>query len=201
MNYLSIYFSILTVFGMAWLGTYQAAADTHNLTTAEQESSATAEGHKSEKKACKKKWKKKCKYGKRTHRLAFELNSMIWSDVQEKPFLFNVGGSYGYNFGYVEVGPNIEITHRSDDQSSPLLFHLGIWGEINFIKNTKRNYLIPGLGLKLNLVNNFNSYELSPYLFLKIFPFKRTAFILKASYLHASVRVIGLDLAYAFYFK
>ena len=173
--------------------------------------------------------KKKHKYGKRTHRLGFDFSSILWSSRNPKNVQFM--GDYGYNFGYVEVGPSLGLLYvspSSANNSYSSKISLGGWGELNLFKNTKKNCLIPGLGLSV-YTHKLDSFSINPYLFLKIFPFKRSAFILSLNYNYHSpyphvqnqlevsqevsplltsvllkmtkAKDVSLNLSYAFYFK
>ena len=134
--------------------------------------------------------KKRYRYRKRTHRVQVGLDFIPWSqDRDNKNLYLNLDLLYGYNGGYFEVGPNISVMHpaRSRFDTREMEFGIGVWGEGNFIKNTRKKKLIPALGLKANYLradvdNNLNHLLLSPYLSIKLFPASRTGLVFNINY-------------------
>ncbi len=131
--------------------------------------------------------KKRYRYRKRTHRVQVGLDFIPWSqDRDNKNLYLDLDLLYGYNGGYFEVGPNLSVMHPANSKfdAREVEFGIGIWGEGNFIKNTRKKKLIPALGLKANYLRMKaeNNLLLSPYLSIKLFPASRTGLVLNINY-------------------
>ena len=131
--------------------------------------------------------KKRYRYRKRTHRVQVGLNFVPWSQDRDNKNLFiDLNLLYGYNGGYFEVGPNVNLMHPANSrfEQNEMTFGIGAWAEGNFIKNTRKKKLIPALGLKANYVRMEaqNHLLLSPYVAIKLFPASRTGLVLNLGF-------------------
>ena len=131
--------------------------------------------------------KKRYRYRKRTHRVQVGLNVIPWNtDKDNKNLYIDLDLLYGYNMGYFELGPNVNLMHSAGSKfnTNNMTFGIGIWGEGNFIKNTRKKKVIPALGLKVNYIRmgTSNNLHLSPYLAIKLFVASRTGLVLNLGY-------------------
>ncbi len=157
--------------------------------------------------------KKRQRYRKRALRVQVGADITPWSQIQGKAdnFPFNVDVVAGYNFGYFEIGPNVHLNKDSKDLKDTEI-EAGLWGEFNFIKNTRKQKLVPALGLKVNYKQPkkpVHELLLSPYLTLKYFPASRTGLVLNVdldivtpfSNLFAQTNMgVDVSLSYVHYF-
>jgi len=164
--------------------------------------------------------KKRYRYRKRTHRVQGAINAVPWNDKNNSAKMYlAVDLLYGYNAGHFEIGPNLSLMSPAGSNFDPQL-SAGIWGEFNFVKNTRKKRFVPAIGLKANYVrtndsNIWTSYTgknvllLSPYLTAKYFPASRTGVVLNVNYnivtalsnLFSNMEMgIGISLAYVHYF-
>lgn len=128
----------------------------------------------------------------------------------------DVSGAYMYNIkGFVEIGPYFHIAAKSSPRKKFDITKLmaGIFAEVNFIKNQggKKRY-IPSAGLRLGIYNKKNqqsTYLVSPYLSMKFFVGKRTAFISRLAYVAITSQArplsnlshkADLSMGFAYYF-
>ena len=125
--------------------------------------------------------KKRYRYRKRALRVQVGADITPWSEIQDKDEIpFNVDLVAGYNFGYFEIGPNAHLNKDSKDFKN-MQVEAGLWGEFNFIKNTRKQKLVPALGVKANYRKprtGGNELLVGPYLAVKYFPASRTGLVL-----------------------
>ena len=156
--------------------------------------------------------KKRYRYRRRALRVQVGAEVTPWSEVSNKEYIpFNVDLLVGYNFGYFEMGANAHLDKTTDDWKKTEV-EAGIWGEFNFIKNTRKQKIVPALGLKANYRKPENSTDellLTPYFALKYFPASRTGLVLNTDFdvqtklrnLFQDVEMgIDVSLAYVHYF-
>ena len=153
--------------------------------------------------------KKRYRYRGRTHRVQVGVDFWPWDQRNANTMHLNVDLLYGYNGGYFEVGPNVSVAGDLNN-STDLTFGVGVWGEVNAIKNKRKKKFVPALGLKANYVKRGeNKLLLSPYLSAKYFPASRTGLVLNVSYdietpfnnLFTNMQMgIGVTLNYVHYF-
>ena len=146
--------------------------------------------------------KKRYRYRKRTHRVQVSGQGYFYKDVSVEAGLL-----YGYNFGYFELGPNVNFAWERGDE---LDWGAGLYAEFNIIKNTRKEKFVPAIGFKTNYLFKDKHLQIAPHLALKYFPASRTGLILN---IRADMRSplnkfgdlfknlgVGWDLAYAHYF-
>ena len=125
--------------------------------------------------------KKRYRYRKRALRVQVGADVTPWSKVEDKDgILFKADLLAGYNFGYFEIGPNVNLKKDVEDFKKTEV-EAGLWGEFNFLKNTRKQKVVPALGAKVNYKKpktGGNELLLSPYLALKYFPASRTGLVL-----------------------
>ena len=156
--------------------------------------------------------KKRYRYRRRALRVQVGAEVTPWSEVSNKEYIpFNVDLLAGYNFGYFEIGANAHLDKTTDDWKK-IEAEAGLWSEFNFIKNTRKQKVVPALGLKVNFrkpKNGTNELLLAPYFALKYFPASRTGLVLNADFdilsrlsnLFKSTEMgIDVSLAYVHYF-
>ena len=154
--------------------------------------------------------KKRYRYRKRTHRVQVGATVTPWNQESDKNLFVDLDLLYGYNAGHFELGPNIGINNPGNGRFN-LNLEAGIWGEFNMIKNTRKEKVVPAIGLKANYLKmgNDNDLLLSPYLAVKYFPASRTGLVVNFSYdiitpfdklFNKMSMGINVSLAYAHYF-
>ena len=123
--------------------------------------------------------KKRYRYRKRTHRVQVDVNFVPWSKIENEDGMpINLAGLYGYNLGWFEIGPNVKLDGQINN-AKQMGLEAGLWAEFNFIKNTRKQKLVPALGLKANYKGlTDKELLLSPYLTLKYFTASRTGMVL-----------------------
>ena len=129
--------------------------------------------------------KKRYRYRRRALRVQVGADVTPWSEVSNKDDIpFNVDLLAGYNFGYFEIGANANLDKTAKDWKK-IEAEAGLWTEFNFIKNTRKQKVVPALGLKVNFrkpENGTNELLLAPYFALKYFPASRTGLVLNADF-------------------
>ena len=128
--------------------------------------------------------KKRYRYRQRKHRLQLEGQFSPWHQNNERKYFLDADVMYGYNTGYFEIGPNVGLFSPGGGNFN-LFFNAGIWAELNFIKNTRKEEFVPAVGLKINYQleeRRKHFLLLSPYLTLKFFPASRTGIVLSGYY-------------------
>lgn len=129
--------------------------------------------------------KKRYRYRKRTLRVQVGADVTPWSEVSNKDGIpFNVDLLVGYNLGYFEMGANANLD-KTAASSDKIELEAGVWGEFNFIKNTRKEKVVPALGLKVNYRKPSTGADellLAPYFSLKYFPASRTGLVLNADF-------------------
>ena len=156
--------------------------------------------------------KKRYRYRKRRHRVQVAADFTPWSRIlDDENMNFNVDLLYGYNTGWFEIGPNVKIVKRTES-TRDIHWEGGIWMELNFIKNTRKQKVVPALGLKLNYFqprDQKKNFLLSPSFALKYFPASRTGLVANVNWnITGTLRNLGQDinhgvnlsLAYVHYF-
>ena len=154
--------------------------------------------------------KKRYRYRKRTHRVQVSVDASPWNKDSDKNQFFDVDLLYGYNAGFFELGPNIGLSSPGGGRIK-LNLEVGIWGEFNMIKNTRKEEFVPAIGVKASFINmkNNNDLLLSPYLSVKYFPASRTGLVLNLNYdivtpfnnlFNKTEMGITVSLAYVHYF-
>ena len=157
--------------------------------------------------------KKRYRYRKRALRVQVGADVTPWSEVSNKGGIpFNVDLLVGYNLGYFEMGANANFD-KTAASSDKIEIEAGVWGEFNFIKNTRKQKVVPALGLKVNYRKPDTGTDellLAPYFSLKYFPASRTGLVLtadldilsKLANLFQNNTEMGIDvsLAYVHYF-
>ena len=145
--------------------------------------------------------KKRYRYRQRTHRVQVSGEGVFYKDVS-----VGAGLLYGYNFGYFELGPNVDFNWQ---RGGDLDWGVGLYAEFNIIKNTRKEKFVPAIGFKANYLKD-NKLKVAPHLALKYFPASRTGLILnvRADMIAPMSKLgdllkgvsVGWDLAYAHYF-
>ena len=154
--------------------------------------------------------KKRYRYRNRTHRVQVGASIIPWNQDKNKSMFIDFDLLYGYNAGLFEIGPNLGLSSPGDGKFTPNL-EVGLWSEFNIIKNTRKEKVVPSLGVKVNYLKegSDNNLLISPYLALKYFPASRTGLVLNVNYdivtpfnkLFTSMEMgIGFSLAYVHYF-
>ena len=149
--------------------------------------------------------KKRYRYRNRTHRVQVSADLHPWSQDADNNLLMQADLLYGYNAGLFEVGPNVSLEYIKKTFG----FAGGIWGEFNFIKNTRKEKFVPALGVKVNYIHTGQMLFLAPYLALKLYPASRTGLIVNLNYnivtpfssLFKQMKMgINVSIGYAHYF-
>ena len=156
--------------------------------------------------------KKRYRYRKRALRVQAGVDVTPWSKISNKVGIpFNADLVVGYNFGYFEIGPNVHLNKDSSDLKDTEI-EAGLWGEFNFIKNTRKQKLVPALGAKVNYKRPKSGKDellVGPYLAVKYFPASRTGLVLNIDFdivtslknLYGKVDMgVDVSLAYVHYF-
>ena len=156
--------------------------------------------------------KKRYRYRKRHHRVQLSATGIFWHTDRPKSRYMDVGLLYGYNFGYFEMGPSVNVWSPGNGDFRSIYFNLGGWAEFNFIKNTRKQKFVPALGLESGYLlsqRRLHHLVLSPYVSFKYFVASRTGIVLNVyfEYFTQFIRFfknrqqgIGLSLSYVHYF-
>ena len=166
--------------------------------------------------------KRRYRYRKRHHRVQVNGNVIPWSSgttpLKDRNLTFNVDFLYGYNFGWFEFGPNIGVSKRapgSTNFKNQIQLGAGLWGDLNLIKNTRKQKVVPAIGLKINYLkeeggSNQHFLLVGPKLSLKLFPASRTGLVLDLGfdYMTSFQKLFGehgyglnVQVGYAHYFN
>lgn len=158
--------------------------------------------------------KKRYRYRKRTHRFQIMLQGIPWyrNDDQKSNFM-NLNALYGYNAGRFELGPQLRLFNPGGRDFQNLYVHLGGWLEYNFVRNTRKEKMVPALGVSTGYElekRRRHSLALSAYFSLKYFVASRTGFAFNISYDYVSLFTslfrnprmgIGYSVSYVHYFN
>ncbi len=156
--------------------------------------------------------KKRYRYRQRHHRVQIAVDGVIFHRDNARNKFMDVNARYGYNFGYFELGPSVNVWSPGNGDFQSLYLDFKGWAEFNFIKNTRKQRFVPSLGLETGYLmsqRRMHNLVIVPYFSFKYFVASRTGIVLNVygemftqftQFFSNRNWGIGVSLAYVHYF-